>query len=589
MASHFRWYGTDSDVTIPFNARYSYPSQSNKTTITVPRITPKNQAVFSPGNPIRIEIPAQGYINPANTTLEFDVTLSYTTVADDHSIIRFQNNIQSIFSRLRIMYGSTPLEDIPEYGFLVRSLTEWTATGQNGGPDQMSIADGVGKKVWGTSGGYPNSNDDGILDSVRPLMVNTRQSQIQGISLQRADLYAPDTDVKAYQNANMGSGWGAIPFSANSSQAALDGAGQTIEVTRRYQIQLHAGLFQQGKLLPVKYMASQLAIELNLEPAANCIFWQKGLVSNDSGPYSTISATPPTYSVSNVNFIPEILEFDTSYDESFLQGLASGGVPIKFSSWNHYTFATPASSSMTFSIPERNRSIKSVFMMQQRDPKTIETDSGASFYSSNTTVLGNTLQEYQFRIGGRMFPASPVQCSTQVGGDRTNGGAEAYVELAKALKTIGDYRLSVSVNSLSWAAPYGILPGGAQHANLENTSLLPEFDGKYSAVTTRLPEGTLILHESEASRKLTGTTDNKYKYAGRCAAGNLDSGCFAMAIDLETSNGLEISGLNAEEQSDISITMRWSAPQVQGFVFQAFTYYDAMIVLHENNVLELIK
>jgi hypothetical protein len=67
--------------------------------------------------------------------------------------------------------------------------------------------------------------------------------------------------------------------------------------------------------------------------------------------------------------------------------------------------------------------------------------------------------------------------------------------------------------------------------------------------------------------------------------GTLGSNCFAMAIDLETSNGMEISGLNAEEQSDISLIARYSAAQSPGFVFDVFTYIDSMIVLRENNVI----
>jgi hypothetical protein len=35
---------------------------------------------------------------------------------------------------------------------------------------------------------------------------------------------------------------------------------------------------------------------------------------------------------------------------------------------------------------------------------------------------------------------------------------------------------------------------------------------------------------------------------GNSLAGNVGSACYASAISLETSNGLEISGLNAEEQ-----------------------------------------
>lgn len=67
-----------------------------------------------------------------------------------------------------------------------------------------------------------------------------------------------------------------------------------------------------------------------------------------------------------------------------------------------------------------------------------------------------------------------------------------------------------------------------------------------------------------------------------------------MATDLETSNGVEISGLNAEEQSDISLIANWKSPQVTGNLgapsaIEVYSYFDAMIILRENNVIELIQ
>ena len=76
---------------------------------------------------------------------------------------------------------------------------------------------------------------------------------------------------------------------------------------------------------------------------------------------------------------------------------------------------------------------------------------------------------------------------------------------------------------------------------------------------------------------------------GNSFCGGLGSQCFAMATDLETSNGVEISGLNAEEQSDIALIANWKSPQVTGTTnspssLEVYSYYDAMIVLRENNV-----
>lgn len=60
MSQHYKWYPSEEDVVVPFNARYSFPSQANKAVKITPRIPPKNGAIFSPGNVIRLEFPAQG-------------------------------------------------------------------------------------------------------------------------------------------------------------------------------------------------------------------------------------------------------------------------------------------------------------------------------------------------------------------------------------------------------------------------------------------------------------------------------------------------------------------------------------------------
>lgn len=93
-----------------------------------PRIPPKNGGIFSPGQTIRLEFPAQGkifiklttgYVNPLHTTLEMDVTLVTPLVIATSALTaytaRFQNNIQSIFQRVRLLYGATPLEDMINY------------------------------------------------------------------------------------------------------------------------------------------------------------------------------------------------------------------------------------------------------------------------------------------------------------------------------------------------------------------------------------------------------------------------------------------------------------------------------------------
>lgn len=236
-----------------------------------------------------MEFPAQGYVNPLNTTLEFDVTLFTDSTATGLSsalslVARFQNNIQSLFSRVRLLYGATPLEDIINYNVIVRCLTEWTATNQQGTFDQTSISEGIGGVTIG-----PDQTASGAVQG----QLNVRQRYIQGRCLTYAASPAAFT---------AGNGLGTVP--CVSVPDGVTAPANTVSVTRRYQVSFALGLMTQDKLIPTKFMASQLAIEITLEQPQACIY-TPAVGASVSG--------LAQYAVTNVNLIPEILEFDASY------------------------------------------------------------------------------------------------------------------------------------------------------------------------------------------------------------------------------------------------------------------------------------
>jgi len=398
MATHFRWYGADTKVTVPWNMTYEYPSQANKAVKSTPRLVPKNGSTFTPQSYIRIELPAQGYLNTANTTLVFDVELSYFPVTNDGSIVRMQNNIQSIFDNVRLMYGSTPLEQILSYNQLVRSLTEWTT---NGHMDQASCADGISFGTARTNG----TTNDGFGTTTTNKLFN--QGQVNGRQVLHGISQQSNSGAAQHSLDLGGDGWGAVP------DGTIVGNGTTptaaITVTRRYAVQLNLGLLQQGKLLPIKYMASQLALELQPAPAIDCILWHQGYATGGTDPMTYAAAynttNGPSYTIKNMVLLPEILEFDSTYDATFLSGLKTG-VPIMFSSWNTYYNSLSNQTTTNINIPERNRSIKAIFTLQTRQQKTLTEDAHASFFTSyaeatNSNLKGGPLQQFQYRIGGR--------------------------------------------------------------------------------------------------------------------------------------------------------------------------------------------
>lgn len=162
------------------------------------------------------------------------------------------------------------------YNVIVRALTEWTGTNQHGVMDQTSINEGIG----GYTTGFTPTN--GL-----PCVINTRQNYIQGIG--SSTITGTETSINFNSAGN-------VPNSVTN----VSNPGSTSYSTRRYQINFALGLFTQDKLIPTKFMASQLAIEITLENAAACIIAQAGGATGAS----------PSYILSNVNLIPEILEFD---------------------------------------------------------------------------------------------------------------------------------------------------------------------------------------------------------------------------------------------------------------------------------------
>lgn len=630
MASHFKWYPSSEDRVVPWNATYEFPSEANKSVKITPRIPPKNGATFTPGNTIRLEFPAQGYVNPAATTIAFDVTLDCSTVSGEDWSAHFQNNIQSIFSRIRLMYGSTPLEDLIQAGVIVRQLTEWTNSNA-GVHDQTSISEGIG--------GYHIKHSHSVEEN-RPetVTVNTRLSSIQGVAFStrpsvyckvshtgggvtnenvgtsKVVMYAPDyvgttysEDVARFNTKiALQPVTGAINFYGCPQGVGL--ANRTVK--RRYQIQLPLGLFQQGKLLPTKFMASQLAVELTLDLPANCIMFNKlsavsplttgiqttmnALIAdfipshmvNDGINYAPATGEP-TFRVTDVTLIPEILEMDASYDAYFLKGLQAGGVPMQFASWNTFVFPQARNQSTAMlQIQERNRSIKSIFAIVRLASPELRHDMGATFAD-----IGAALQSYQFRIGGRYFPASPVICNDfyDRGPTVANGASEPFLELQKALGTIGDARLSIGCNSSRWAQPLVYVPsaanafqvfgGGVAHDTTEYPQVANASDGFWKIIPKQkgLSGDFNTTNRIACTRPLTCSTDL--------------SSVFVMSTSLETTNGREISGLNAEEQSDISLIIKWGGSTAVpiDLNIEVYTYFDGMVVLRENNIVELIK
>ncbi|KAI8998087.1 hypothetical protein BC832DRAFT_542433 [Gaertneriomyces semiglobifer] len=498
-ASEYYWKGDHDGVSLqdprqcgrggPVECQVFVSDTSESSMEDVSENPPKNGFDFRSGmqNTIRLELPATGYVNPANHSLSFQVKHVLKTRTVGTPLPRFQNNIASIFSRIRCSYGSMTFEDLQNQGILARVLTEGATNNTTGVSAQSSISEGVGgtTQCWDKVG-------------KKVSVTNTRFADIQG---------------------------------GTSKSVEDDSLTAAMVVNRQYTIQLPLGLFQQSKLIPLKWMASQLAIELELADYENCVAQTDNKQLEDY------------FELTNVSLNLELLEFDATYDQAMLEGLRGGGVPIKFATYDCFIATPHKSNKQVLTIPERNRSIKAVFNVQvpgkgtnvnQKYPKDshafLQSSTGYFNAMEKPWCVGHVV-DFQWRIGGKYHPAQPVVCGTDTA---TNGAADAYWEFAKALNIVGDYRVTTGLNSTRWAR------GDARKDAMSNETI----DGPSA---------------------------------------------FVIACNLETSDGTEISGINGEEQNDIALVINYSSEQSPETYYYTFVYYDAMLVLRENNVVELIK
>jgi|WetSurMetagenome_2_1015567.scaffolds.fasta_scaffold00451_21 hypothetical protein len=519
----------DIEEVIPWNASYPNPAQASPGWKSVVKFPPKNGSNFTSkalGTPIRIELPAQGYLDPNKTVLEFDIRICKSTAdlgsGGTSSYLRncrFQNNIQSVFSRATEYYGSMVINDEYSYNVRNRVFTEALGTSTNCYADQSAITDGIG----GTRVVY----DD---NAAYTTIVNTRNHGIQSFN--------PNTTAVVAATTATVSTSGIKQLAASSLYTGY----------RRYCVKLTTGLFSQGKLIPLQWLASQLAIELNLAPFESCVTADTWYDANQY------------YEIANVNLIATILNFDDRYEAGFVAGLEQGGIPIKMTSWDFFQYSSLVGSSVQQQLPERHRSLKAIFTVLlppaqigagATTVKGAPIDSHAMLQSStgysNGVVTDNSyLINYQFRVGQRYFPSQPVTCGDT---SYSNGAAEAYIELAKALNILGDTRLSTAVTPSRWC-------------RFKDPNYAMSY--AYDWVGAEYGGGAVQ------------------------GIGQYGPSFFVFATSFETSDGSEVSGINGEEQNDIFMTAVWNAAQSSSCRLETFVAYDSLLIIEADNRVKLV-
>jgi hypothetical protein len=314
-----------------------------------------------------------------------------------------------------------------------------------------------------------------------------------------------------------------------------------------------AGLFQQHNLIPLKFMASQLQVEFEIADAVDCCIWTLGTGGSPTVPSSgqVLVGLP--------ELVSELLEFDSEFDAAVYDILGTG-LPIYFQSWHVTTQTLQPNLTNQLNIQETARSVRyAIAGILDDNLRTLYTDAHVFLAGLQNSDTGNStvardvnsnaisvnqslVESFQWRLGGTYYPSQPVPCyagtaapaGAAVDSNYSDPPVEAYMELMKVF--------------------------GNLFAD----------DGTYF-------QDNWINIFGEVRRSTTTT-------------GGVRARSFIIAGNFMSDRGDVISGINAEEQNDLQLILKFvGTTNATAKTIKIAVCYDNLIILGENNNMVLVN
>jgi hypothetical protein len=344
---------------------------------------PQGSNIYKPGSGtklIKILLSGDDYLDPSTFRIAFNVTNNSPskiyTIGDPHSF----------FQRVRVIVGGQVLEDISEYSRTHEMIMNLRAKHSR----ENSTAEGFGV-VW----------DNQKYKTWEPTTSD-----------------AGSAHVRALREATFG---GLNP-------------GQSQRVLFKPLI----GLFEQNKMLPLRYMPITIELELVSTPDEPMLSffrsYEIGLEVMSTGVDGFSGSTNPSdinWQIENVEAKCDLLTLDSQLDNSFAEHLLGGGsLPINYNTFISQ-MQTVSGTKLGVNVSRAVTRLKSIFVSLQKDV------SGAPGYKGwNTfwspmspenrdgTITYADAGEFKFyvQIGSKLFPEYPIQSHS-----------EAYYQLKKTL------------------------------------------------------------------------------------------------------------------------------------------------------------
>ena len=223
-----------------------------------------------------------------------------------------------------------------------------------------------------------------------------------------------------------------------------DGSGNNF--SRGYSIKIMSALLNNSKYLPLGFIAGGgLILELTLENDATCLI-------KDS---TAAGGTAPTYELSEIHYVGQIVEMDERFNASFRSMLnSSGGIQFSGQTWrtHQYNFTSAASGNAVVPVAERSKSMKSLFHIFREQANLADRTKYSIMRRSS-----NDVEQVQWKIGSNVYPSQPLK------GSQTDS-SQYVAELVKAVAGLGDIRQGSAINQANFPVVANTSFGSAMYA-----------------------------------------------------------------------------------------------------------------------------
>jgi len=187
-----------------------------------------------------------------------------------------------------------------------------------------------------------------------------------------------------------------------------------VNVARRVQFKPMLGLFNQEKLIPIRYCPIQIELEL--------VNQQADAVTTEEAEGFTNGTN---WDISDIQCKCDLLELDSSLQNEYASHLLSGkSLPINFNTWNHTNQSTGLDKNFSAHITRAVTRLKSIFITLHKSDGVAYKQVNDFYHpcSTNGQVTLANEHSYQVQIGAKLVPEYPVHSL-----------AESYSQLKKTV------------------------------------------------------------------------------------------------------------------------------------------------------------